>query len=266
VTRSQLSAFGGFLGLVVDMADAPAPDDMAASIVEMQALLLGTETIEEFLTELADLAVLTVGEGLSCGITLQPNGRPLTVASTDALAAQVDEVQYGLDQGPCLHALRTGTQVSIEDLASDQRWAAYAATAFQHGIRSSLSIPLSGGGSSTIGAFNLYSQAVGSFGPEATSRAERFAQNASGALSIAIRLAGHVALTEQLRASLASRAVIDQAIGVLMAQRRITAAEAFAILRTTSQNRNIKLRAFAAQIVEGAGAQPPQPPPFDPPR
>jgi len=79
-------------------------------------------------------------------------------------------------------------------------------------------------------------------------------------------LADHIALTDQLRASLASRAVIDQAIGVLMGQRRITAAEAFAILRTTSQNRNIKLRAFAAQIVKDADALPPLPPPFDPPR
>jgi ANTAR domain-containing protein/GAF domain-containing protein len=155
--------------------------------------------------------------------------------------------------------------VSIEDLASDHRWAAYAATALQHGIRSSLSLPLSNG-SSTVGAFNLYSLVAGSFGPAATRRAESFAQNATGALSIAIRLADHAALTDQLRTSLASRAVIDQAIGVLMAQRRITATEAFAILRRTSQNRNIKLRAFAAQIVEGAGAQPPQPPPFDPPR
>jgi hypothetical protein len=77
------------------MADAGEPGDVAASIVEMQALLLGTETIQEFLTELAGLAILAVGDGLSCGITLQPNGRPLTVASTDTLAAQVDEVQYG---------------------------------------------------------------------------------------------------------------------------------------------------------------------------
>ena len=184
----------------------------------MQALLLGAETIQEFLAELAALAVLTAGDGLSCGITMQTNGRPLTVASTDVLAAQVDEVQYGLDQGPCLHALRTGTLVSIEDLASDQRWAAYAATALQHGVRSSLSLPLSSG-STTIGAFNLYSQVTGSFGQTATRRAERFAYNASGALSIAVRLADHVALTDQLRASLASRAVIDQAIGVLMGQR-----------------------------------------------
>ena len=134
------------------MTDAGKPGDVAASIVEMQALLLGTETIQEFLAELAGLAILTVGEGLSCGITLQPNGRPLTVASTDALAAQVDEVQYGLDQGPCLHAVRTGTTVYIQDLASDNRWATYAATALQHGIRSSLSLPLSSSGD-TVGGF-----------------------------------------------------------------------------------------------------------------
>jgi GAF domain-containing protein len=246
------------------MADEVTPEDVAASIMEMQALVLGTETTEEFIAKLAALAVLTVGEGLSCGITLQPNG-PLTVASTDALAARVDEVQYGLDQGPCLHAMRTGTMVSIEDLASDQRWVAYAATALRHGIRSSLSLPLSGGGD-TIGAFNLYSLVVGSFDKAATQRAERFAYNASGALAMAVRLADHVALTDQLRSSLASRSVIDQAIGVLMSQRRITAVAAFAILRTTSQNRNIKLRAFAAHIVEGVGARPPKPPPFDPHR
>jgi len=108
------------------VADEGTPGDVAASIVEMQALLLSTETIEDFLAELAGLAIRAVGEGLSCGITLQPNGRPLTVASTDALAARVDEVQYGLDEGPRLPALRTGTLVSIEDLASDHRWAAYA--------------------------------------------------------------------------------------------------------------------------------------------
>ncbi len=247
------------------MTDADTPGDIAASIVEMQTLLLDTETTQEFLAELARLAVLTVGDGLSCGITVQTNGRPLTVAYTDPLAAQADEVQYELDQGPCLHALRTGTRVSIRDLARDQRWPGYAATALKHGIRSSLSLPLSNG-REVIGAFNLYSRVTEAFGEAAGRRAESFAQNASGALSIAVRLADHVACTDQLRASLASRAVIDQAIGVLMGQRGINAPDAFAILRTTSQNRNIKVRALAAQIVTGAGAQPPQAPPFDPPR
>jgi len=60
--------------------------------------------------------------------------------------------------------------------------------------------------------------------------AENFADNASGALSLAIRLASHAALIEQLRSSLASRGVIDQAIGIIMARERCAQDRAFAIL------------------------------------
>ena len=45
-------------------------------------MLLGTDSIDGFLQELAGLAARALGEGLSCGITLEPNGRPLTVASS----------------------------------------------------------------------------------------------------------------------------------------------------------------------------------------
>src|SRR5580658_6528859 len=69
-----------------DMGEEPA--DFGASITELQAVLLGTESINGFLRELAALAARSLGEGLSCGITLQPNGKPLTVASSDANASQ----------------------------------------------------------------------------------------------------------------------------------------------------------------------------------
>src|ERR1700761_8101133 len=79
----------------------------------------GHRNRRRFPRELAVLAARTLGEGLSCGITLQPNGRPLTGASSDANAAQVDELQYGPDHGPCLTALRQGEEVRIDDLATD---------------------------------------------------------------------------------------------------------------------------------------------------
>ena len=50
-------------------------------------------------------------------MTMQPNGRPVTVACSDPVAARVDEVQYELDDGPCLHAMRDGHMVRIEDTA-----------------------------------------------------------------------------------------------------------------------------------------------------
>lgn len=191
--------------------------DFRASITELQAVLLGTEGIDGFLQEMAVLAAREVGQGLSCGITLQPNGRPLTVASSDANAAQTDELQYGLDHGPCLTALRTGTLVRIDDLATDQRWRDYAVRALAHGVRSSLSMPLTTP-DGPVGALNLYSSRPHFFGQAETRLAERFAQDATVAVGIAARLAAQSVLAGQLRDSLASRAVIDQAIGVIMAQ------------------------------------------------
>jgi GAF domain-containing protein len=184
------------------------------------------------------------------------------VASSDANAAQTDELQDGLDHGPCLTALRTGQQIRIEDLASDPRWRDYAVRALAQGVRSSLSMPLSTP-DRTVGALNLYSDQPRFFGAAQTQHAERFAAEAAVAVGIAARLAAQAELTDQLRASLAVRAVIDQAIGVIMAQGRCTATDAFAILRTASHNRNIKLRQVAEQIITGITGSPPPQPPFN---
>ncbi len=237
---------------------------ISASFAELQALLLGTESIDGFLRELAVLAADSLGEGLSCGITLQPNGRPLTVASSDGSASQVDELQYGLDQGPCLTALRTGQIIRVDDLAGDRRWRRYAVRALAHGVRSLLSFPL-GSRDSLVGALNLYSREAGFFGEALERQAEGFARNASVAVGIAARMAQQAVLTEQLRTSLASRSVIDQALGIIMAEQRCSAADAFAILRGASQNRNIKLRRVAEDIVRSVSGAKPQPPLFDPP-
>jgi hypothetical protein len=90
------------------------PDgDAAATLTELQKALLGTETLEQFLHELATLAARLVTDGVSCGMTMRNNGRPATVACSDPLAREIDEAQYRLDDGPCLHAMRSGDQVSI---------------------------------------------------------------------------------------------------------------------------------------------------------
>jgi GAF domain-containing protein len=192
---------------------------------------------------------------------LQPDGRPLTVASSDLNAAQVDELQYHLDHGPCLSSLRSGEPVWIDDLADDPGWRDYAVRALAHGVRSSLSMPLFAAGR-PVGALNLYSAKTGFFGEAEARLAERFAREATVAVGIAARLAAQAVLTDQLRASLASRAVIDQALGVIMAQQRCTAAEAFDVLRSASQNRNVKVRDIAAQIITSITGQPPTEPPF----
>jgi len=78
-----------------------------------------------------------------------------------------------------------------------------------------------------------------------------------------LRLASYSELTEQLRSSLTSRAVIYQALGVIMARERCPQAKAFEILRTASQNSNLKLRDIATAIVTSVSGEPPQPHPFE---
>jgi GAF domain-containing protein len=236
-------------------ADTPA--------VELQDVLLTTQSVEQFLHEVAVLSAQLVTGGLSCGMTMGPRGRPVTVACSDPEAARVDEVQYRLDDGPCLYAMRDGHLVRIDDTADQRRWPRFEKLAASRGIRSCLALPLVTDGR-PVGALNLYARSARAFGEPETRRAESFARNASGAVALALRLASYAALTDQLRASLASRSVIDQALGVIMAQERCTQARAFAILRAASQNTNVKLRDIAVAIVTGVSGERPAPlPPFE---
>lgn len=232
------------------------PSSWHGSAWELQELLVAGVEFEQFLHELAVLAVRTIDAEITCGVTLRRHGQPYTAACADERAGWVDEVQYSRGQGPCLHSLSTGEIVSVEDLAADDRWADYRSRALLHGVRSSLSLPLRTA-EAVVGALNLYAFTPAAFGPDEREAAERFAAEASRALVLADRQARQVRLVGQLQAAMASRRVIDHAIGIIMAQNRCTADEAFAILRTASQGRNIKLRLVAGDIVTAVTGRPP---------
>ncbi|MGV8964905.1 MAG: GAF and ANTAR domain-containing protein [Cellulomonas sp.] len=233
-----------------------ADDAMSAAGWELQTLLLATEDVEDFLQQLVGIAVTTIGGEISAAVTVARDGHPATVVSSDLLAAQCDEVQYGHDEGPCLRAMRSGTAILIDDLAAEARFVKYRPHAFALGVRSSFSLPLNGG-NHAVGALNLYSRNAYWFGTKERTEATRFAAEASRALNLMVRVAHHVEITDQLRAALTSRTLIDQAIGIIMGQNRCDADAAFAILRTASQNRNAKLRDVATEIITAIGNKPP---------
>ena len=248
--------------------------------VELQNALLDTHGIDEFLGAVARIAARQVGAGVSCGMTMRPNGRSVTVACSDGTAAEVDEIQYRLDEGPCLHAMRNGEIVSIPDTADQTRWPEFEAEAEPAGIKSCLAVPLTAPPEESeerrpVGALNLYAPSAKAFGAAETDRAKSFAETASGALTLARRFARYADLNDQLRASLTSRSAIDQALGIIMGReqagpgggtRHCTQDRAFELLRAASQNTNTKLQDLARAIVTSVTGEPVQPPPFEDPR
>ncbi|MDQ3765135.1 MAG: ANTAR domain-containing protein [Actinomycetota bacterium] len=132
-------------------------------------------------------------------------------------------------------------------------------------MRSCLGLPLSGP-TGLMGGYNLYSIWRDAFAEDNREQLEMFAANAAGAIAVAVKLADQLQMSDDLHEALASRAVIDQATGIIMAQQRCAAAAAFDILRRASQNRNVKVRDLAAEIVSNVSGKPPEPGPFQPHR
>jgi GAF domain-containing protein len=223
--------------------------ELAAALAELSGLLLDSEPLSATLQRVAELARTAVPGCTAAGVTLLQGDRPLTAAATDELTLEVDTRQYAADEGPCLDAARHGRVNRVDLREADQRWPDFAAHAREVGIRSYLAAPLVVRETS-IGSLNLYSASSDGFDALDDALVGLFCAQASIALANAQLYDRTTTLAEQLRTAMASRALIEQAKGVLMAQHRVDADAAFVLLRERSQRANRKLRDVAQQLLD----------------
>ncbi|MGH8904219.1 MAG: ANTAR domain-containing protein [Egibacteraceae bacterium] len=234
------------------------PDDLWHSLADLSGLLLTEESLETTLRRVANLAVRTISGCDAVGVTLFEDGKLTTRAATGGLVYEVDNYQYDIDEGPCLQAVRDQRPYEIQNMDTEDRWPRFCKHAAERSIRSSLSLPLTVRGG-TLGALNLYSRTPGALSAADRETALLFASQAAVALANAQTYAASVRLATQLGEALGSRAVIDQAKGVVMAHKHCDEDEAFQALRTASQISNRKLRDVARDIVTAtiSGTEPP---------
>jgi GAF domain-containing protein len=228
-------------------------DDLRQRLHELH---FTTEGLDRFLEELTVLAADVVDGDTSGGVTVIRDERTATVAASDKRTQKLDDIQYGNGDGPCLECARSGEPIAVRELTDDERWPKFREQALDHGMRSSLSLPLELG-SEADGALNLYVFERHAFDEAERAVLSQFCDEASRAISLALR---HNELSQQndhLHTAMASRRLIDQAIGIIMAQNRCSADDAFGILRQASQNRNIKVRDLAATIIRNISGNEP---------
>lgn len=214
--------------------------------------LVADVPLGETLRRIADLATEALPPAAAVGITmLDDQLRPTTAVFTDELAPAIDQGQYEDGDGPCLMAFREGRIVRVDDTRTViDRWPRYSDDALQHGVHSTLSLPLVAG-DDVFGAFNMYAREAGAFSEEDEDAAFLFVTQGSVVLANARAYWEAFELASGLRLALATRAVIERAKGKLMATEGCSDEEAFAIMVRASQRENVKLREIARRLVEG---------------
>jgi GAF domain-containing protein len=227
----------------------------AEAVSELARIVFVDAPLESVLEQVAAIAKRAVGGAHEVSVTLLNGQRPTTAAFTGDLALVADELQYALGSGPCTDAARGGEVLLVHDMLTETRWPGYAEAVATKGVRSTLSVPLPVQ-DDVLGALNVYARRPRAFSGEDAAVAETFASYAAVAVRNAHAYAGAAGLVHQLREAMRSRAVIEQAKGIVMGHRRCTAEEAFDVLVRQSQQVNRKLRDVAAGIVEQATRTP----------
>jgi GAF domain-containing protein len=197
--------------------------------------------------ELIDFAARAVPNAIGAGLTLiRRDGRPMTLAASNELAAHVDALEYEAGEGPCLDAIEHDDINVVTDLATDDRWPKFADRAVRETpVRSMLGVRIHLGASDR-GALNFYAEKVGAF----TGLDVGIAATMSTLASLALQHATEQQRSSNLEIALESSRQIGMAIGILMSSRLLTADQAFEELRRTSQQLNRKVRDVALDVNE----------------
>ena len=234
------------------MSDNPQDTDPSGELVRnftrVAEAMFSAGGVDPTLQTVVDLAVDTIEGCDYASIFVSRAGMVTSPALSDPMAAELDALQLRGNEGPCIDAIAGSSPCYADDLARDPRWPSFGPAAAAAGVRSLLSLRLSADG--TLGALNLYARYPSAFGAVDRARGLVVAGLAGIALSLARANEEHARLAENLRQALMSREVVGQAQGILMERERITAEQAFDILRRASQHLNVKLRQVAQDLVD----------------
>ncbi len=218
------------------------------AVSQFARTLARVSTVSEVLNDLAEQAEAVLGVA-GAGVSVLECRQLRFAAASNERSAGLEGVQEAGQAGPSMDVCRTGKIATIPDLAGAPRgWSAYQRAAHAAGIVAVASVPMDHDGQ-IIGAVGLYSSVQRDWSADGLGAARILADMATGSLVHAGELAQQRRVTEQLRQALDSRIVIEQAKGVLAAERHISVDEAFEALRRHARSHSATLHSVAQAVV-----------------
>lgn len=222
------------------------------TLARLASVRIDQPTLEHVLHELLQVTQQAMEASVAMSVTsIDADGSLTTVASTSDEVREVDVFEYGIDEGPCITALATGEEQLIDDVTVDGRWPRFSDHAGEAGFISVAGLPLSIG-ERTIGALNLYAAEVSGLNRD-LERARTLTQAAAIVLANGSAYRRRFLATSKLHDELDEIATVNQAIGMLMVQRRCDLEEAQQLLLATAQATGRSVEDVAANIVAQVG-------------
>lgn len=218
--------------------------------VELADTLVDEFDALDFLSTLADRSVELLSAGAAGVILIDEQGVLHVVASTNDQAQLLELLELQNDEGPCLDCLRSGRAVVNVELGSARsRWPRFSVALTELGFGTAHALPLRLR-DDVVGAMNLFCVPGTVLTDDDVAVGQALADIATiGLLQERSVRQSHL-LAEQLQSALASRVLIEQAKGMLMATSQVDVARAFALMRDYSRRHRVPVRAVAQRVVD----------------
>jgi GAF domain-containing protein len=235
----------------VTVGPSPA-DELAGVFAHLSGILLTEVTVKSALETLTSLTADTIGNSIGAGISLlSVDGKRTSSAATDPLVERLDDLQYELDQGPCLSSWRELAVFRSDGREDEGRWPAWVPRAQELGMRSFLSAPLIHA-EKAYGAMKVYSTQVDAFDEQDEDLLRRFGEQAAIFVGNVQTVEAATRVSDSLKETLRIRDVVAMARGIVMARRRVSSQEAFRELMAESHRTRRSLRDVAESIVDSS--------------
>jgi GAF domain-containing protein len=228
-----------------------SPPDVRRALAELGKLRFGEMRVEDALHEIVQ-TTHTIFNVDGAGLMLADTNHHLrNVAVSDERLGHLEELQIRHQEGPCISAFDEKELVGAQDLAEDRRWPHFNEAAVARGVRAVLASPLPYN-QDAVGVVAVLSEEPRPWSPEGELALLAFTDLA--ALLIASMMQGEEQseLAAQLQGALNSRAVIEQAKGVLIGRQGVSAHDAYGQLRAQARAERRKIAAVSAELVRSA--------------
>lgn len=226
---------------------------LATGLVELTKVPLHTTDTTTTLRRAAEICGCALGPASAVSLTIGEPAEPEMLATTSQLSAEIDGAQMTAGEGPCESAWEQNQPVVSTNLPSDERWPRLSQQLVgEVRVAGAIAMPIRAG-DRLIGVLNLYLDSTTAALDDRKAAAAQHLADAVAALLLEIESKNDLeALAGQYREALQSRAIIDQAKGIIMVNQGCSPDEAFAVLSRMSQQTNRKVRELAAAIVRRA--------------